>query len=96
MTPDIYQSLKQWFVRYLGWLLTDPNGVEEMTQKNNLSVTYFVQTAVFALFTDNPRIVEFCRKSYKKYLLPQMEADGSFPTGAGPDKAVQLLHLCAG
>ena len=50
-----------------------------MTQKNNHSVTYFVQAAVFALFTDNPRIVEFCRESYKKYLLPQMEADGSFP-----------------
>ena len=79
MPPWIYQSLKQWFVRYLGWLLTDPNGVEEMTQKNNHSVTYFVQAAVFALFTDNPRIVEFCRESYKKYLLPQMEADGSFP-----------------
>lgn len=79
MTQEIYQGLKQWFARYLGWLLTDPNGIEEMTQKNNHSVTFFVQTAAFALFTDNPRIVEFCRESYKKYLLPQMKADGSFP-----------------
>ena len=79
MPPDIYQGLKQWFARYLGWLLTDSNGIEEMTQKNNHSVTYFVQAAAFAIFTDNPRIVEFCRETYKKYLLPQMEADGSFP-----------------
>lgn len=79
MTDDIYLGLKDWFARYLGWMLTDKNGIAEMTEKNNHSVCYFVQAAVFALFTDNARIADFCRDNYKKYLLPQISSDGSFP-----------------
>lgn len=79
MTPEIYEGLKNWFARYLGWMLTDPNGVAEMNEKNNHSVCFFVQAAVFSLFTDNPKIADFCRDNYKHFLLPQMAADGSFP-----------------
>ena len=79
MAEDIYVQLKNWFSCYLGWLLTSVNGISEMTQANNHSVTYFVQAAAFARFTDNHRIVEFCRDAYKRYLLPQMAPDGSFP-----------------
>lgn len=79
MTNEIYCGLKEWFSDYLGWLLTSENGIEEMTQPNNHSICFFVQIAVFALFTDNERIAEFCRDTYKRYLLPQMQPDGSFP-----------------
>lgn len=33
MTDDIYLGLKDWFARYLGWMLTDKNGIAEMTEK---------------------------------------------------------------
>lgn len=79
MAPDIYEGLKNWFARYLGWMLTDPKGVAEMNEKNNHSVCFFVQAAVFSLFTDNEKIADFCRENYKHFLLPQMAADGSFP-----------------
>lgn len=79
MTEAIYQGLKNWFARYLGWMLTDKNGVAEMNEKNNHSVCFFLQAAVFALFTDNEKIADFCRDNYKNFLLPQMAADGSFP-----------------
>lgn len=79
MTEPIYEGLKNWFAKYLGWMLTDPKGVAEMNEKNNHSVCFFVQTAVFSLFTDNQKIADFCRENYKNFLLPQMAADGSFP-----------------
>lgn len=79
MTETIYQGLKNWFAKYLGWMLTDPNGVAEMNEKNNHSVCFFVQAAVFSLFTDNEKIADFCRENYKTFLLPQMAEDGSFP-----------------
>lgn len=40
MAPDIYEGLKNWFARYLGWMLTDPKGVAEMNEKNNHSVCF--------------------------------------------------------
>jgi hypothetical protein len=79
MTDAIYHGLKNWFATYLGWMLTSQNGVAEMTEKNNHSVCFFLQAAVFSLFTDNEKIADFCRDNYKHFLLPQMEKDGSFP-----------------
>lgn len=79
MSDDIYKGLKKWFAAYLGWMLTDENGIAEMNWNNNHAVCFFVQAAVFALFTDNERIVDFCREHYKKVLIKQMEPDGSFP-----------------
>lgn len=79
MTEDLYAGLKDWFSRYLGWMLTSKNGIEEMNTANNHCVCYVMQAAVFALFTDNTQIAEFCRSQYRTRLLPQMAADGSFP-----------------
>ncbi|WP_312501667.1 alginate lyase family protein [Lacrimispora sp.] len=79
MTDFIYQGLKKWFSRYLGWMLTDENGIEEMNTDNNHSVCFFMQAAVFSLFTDNEVIAGFCREHFKNVLLKQMNTDGSFP-----------------
>lgn len=79
MTEDLLHGLKTWFANYLGWMLTSKNGVAEMNEKNNHSVCFFVQAAVFALFTENEKIADFCRENYKTFLLPQMASDGSFP-----------------
>ncbi len=104
MTEEIYGGLKDWFSRYLGWMLTSPNGIQEMNKDNNHGVCFFVQAAAFARFTDNERIVDFCREYYKKGLLRQEAADGSFPRELGRtkpynyslfvvDNMVSLCHL---
>jgi len=104
MTEEIYRGLKKWFSKYLGWMLTDENGIQEMNKDNNHGVCFFVQAAAFALFTDNERIVDFCREHYKKRLLMQEAADGSFPRELGRtkpynysifvvDNMVSLCHL---
>lgn len=86
MTEDIYIGLKKWFSRYLGWMLTDANGIQEMNKDNNHGVCFFVQAAAFARFTDNERIADFCRDYYKNGLLKQEAPDGSFPRELGRTK----------
>ena len=86
MTEEICTGLKRWFARYLGWMLTDANGIQEMNKDNNHGVCFFVQAAAFARFTDNERIVDFCREYYKKGLLKQEADDGSFPRELGRTK----------
>lgn len=79
MTQQCYLGLKDWFAKYLGWMLTSVNGMQEMNASNNHGVCFFVQAAAFSLFTDNVLIAGFCREHYKKVLLKQMDSDGSFP-----------------
>ena len=79
MTDSMYHSLQDWFAEYLGWMLSSRNGIEEMNTVNNHCVCYIMQAAVFALFTDNEQIAQFCRFQYKTRLLAQMDNNGSFP-----------------
>ena len=73
-------GMKQWFRDYTEWMLTSKNGQKESTEKNNHSVSFWLQVAVFAKFTgDEARLVE-CRRQFKEVFVPnQMALDGSFP-----------------
>jgi hypothetical protein len=80
MSKDIYKGLKDWFADYLDWITTHQYGKDEMRKKNNHSVCWNLQAAVFAKFTNNKSIIELCKKQYKEVLLPeQMAINGSFP-----------------
>lgn len=80
LTPEILSGLKRWFADYLIWMATHPYGIEEMNTDNNHSICWHVQASVFADFTDNEEIKNFCRTRYKTVLLPeQMALDGGFP-----------------
>jgi len=79
-TPEINAGLKKWFQDYLDWMITSKNGKDEAAAKNNHSVAYWLQAAVFATFTgDQTRLAE-CRRQFKEVFLPnQMAPDGGFP-----------------
>lgn len=79
LSGQLLLGLKAWFAAYLDWMLTSPNGIDEMNTHNNHSVCFFMQAAVFALFTDNEEVLSFCRGQFRSRLIPQMAADGSFP-----------------
>jgi hypothetical protein len=71
---------QDWFAAYLEWLTTHKYGIDEMNAKNNHGTCWVMQVAVFARFTENKKLLDFCRDRYKSVLLPgQMDADGSFP-----------------
>src|SRR5258706_16017807 len=55
-------------------------GREEAGTKNNLSVAFYLQLAVYAGFTGDEAKLAECRRQFKEVFIPnQMAADGSFP-----------------
>lgn len=80
MDKDIYDGLKGWFAEYLNWICTHKYGLDEMNTKNNHTVCWHAQAAVFAKFTGNCDVLQMCADNYKNIILPnQMAQDGSFP-----------------
>ena len=73
-------AVRGWFADYLQWLLTDAMGIAEGRAKNNHSVAYWLQVAVFARFIGDTTTLEETRRITREILLPrQLAADGSFP-----------------
>lgn len=86
LTENLFRALQDWFSSYLGWMLTSRNGVAEMNTTNNHCICFFAQAATFACFTDNQKIVDFCRSCFKNDLMRQMTPEGTFPRELGRTK----------
>jgi len=105
MTDGIYNGLKEWFSKYLAWMNTSQNGIEERDCTNNHAICWHVQALSFAGFVGNEAIIRECIERYKKILLPnQMRCDGGFTDELGRtkpyaysifvlDNAVSLVYL---
>lgn len=73
-------AVKDWFARYINWLMTHPNSAQEMNATNNHGTCWVMQVASFAKLTGNTEVQVFCTKRFKEVLLPnQMAPNGSFP-----------------
>ncbi len=73
-------GLRQWFRELAKWMITSTNGKEEAAGKNNHSVAFSLQLAVFADFIGDESQLAACRKQFREVFVPkQMAADGSFP-----------------
>ncbi len=73
-------KIKQWFEKYIQWLMTHPYGLDEMNRENNHGSCWVMQVAAFAKFTGNRDVMKFCSDRFKTVLLPnQLAEDGSFP-----------------
>jgi Alginate lyase len=73
-------GLRRWFEKYLSWMSTSKNGIEERDAKNNHGTCWVLQAAVFAAYTGDATVQNFCRNRFKTVLIPnQMAPDGSFP-----------------
>jgi len=78
--PEVVAGLKKWFGDFADWMVASKNGQEEAKAKNNHSVAYFLQLAVYAKFSGDQKKLADCRRQFKEVFLPdQMAADGSFP-----------------
>jgi Alginate lyase len=75
-----FDGLKDWFSRYSTWLTTHKYGTDERDAKNNHGTCWVMQVAAFAKFTENAKLIDYCRDRFKTVLLPnQLAKDGSFP-----------------
>ncbi|MEL6624371.1 MAG: alginate lyase family protein [Bacteroidota bacterium] len=73
-------AYKQWVDDFLNWHMNHPYGKAEMIHPNNHSMYFNLQVAMYAVFSENDRVLQFCRENFTERLLPvQMAANGSFP-----------------
>ena len=77
---DLAAGLRQWFRELAEWTMTSKNGKEEAAAKNNHSVAFYLQFAVFSDFIGDEAKLAACRKQFKEVFVPkQIAADGGFP-----------------
>ena len=78
--PELAKSLRAWFSELNTWMFTHKHGIEEGLTKNNHSVAYFLQVAVFADFVGDKEALAKSRTKFKEvFIADQMAPDGSFP-----------------
>ena len=74
------KALKEWFSKFLTWMLTSEQGQEESRQANNHSIAYDVQVMAYAHYVDNHQVRDdFLNRFYEQRLLKQINPDGSQP-----------------
>jgi len=78
-TNDNQKSLKDWYGKYLNWMLTSKNGIEEQKAENNHGTFYDMQVVYFALFTGKKDIALKTLKGSKERLEIQIDNEGKMP-----------------
>ena len=74
------KALKEWFSRFLDWMIESEQGKEESSQPNNHSIAYDVQVISYANYIGNQQIRDdFLHRFYEQRMLKQITPDGSQP-----------------
>ena len=74
------RAMRDWYKRYLAWMLESPHGKDESVAKNNHGTYYAVQAVTFALFNDQPDVAtRILSEVGGKRIAVQIEPDGRQP-----------------
>jgi hypothetical protein len=73
------KGMQDWFSKFLNWMQTSKNGMDEMNAKNNHGVWYDAQRMSIALFTDDKALAEKVVLNAEKRLDKQMDSTGMLP-----------------
>ena len=79
-TVDDSKALREWFGKFLSWLLESEQGKEESLQANNHSTAYDVQVIAYARYVGNREVLEeFLGGFPLRRIHAQIEPDGTQP-----------------
>ncbi len=74
------KALKAWFSKFLEWMLTSKQGIDEGNQLNNHSTAYDVQVIAYANYVGNKKVLDqVIGQFYERRIKAQIEADGKQP-----------------
>jgi len=72
-------ALRQWYARYLDWMLNSPNGRDEHAAKNNHGTWYLAQAMDFALYAGDTAKARQLAEEGKALVENQIRSDGRMP-----------------
>jgi hypothetical protein len=88
LTPDDERGLKEWFGKFLQWMLDSKNGREEAAAKNNHGTYYDLQVVSYALFVGRKDLArQILEQARQKRIATQIEPDGRQPLELARTKA---------
>ncbi len=88
LRPEDERSLKEWFGKFLQWMLDSKNGRDEAAAKNNHGTYYDIQVVSYALFVGRKDLArQILEQARQKRIATQIEPDGRQPLELARTKA---------
>jgi hypothetical protein len=88
LTSDDDRGLREWFGKFLQWMLDSKNGREEAAAKNNHGTYYDLQIVSYGLFVGRKDLArQILEQARQKRIATQIEPDGRQPLELARTKA---------
>ena len=92
--PEVLAGLKQWFGELAEWMVTSKNGREEAATRNNHTVAFHLQLAVYAGFTGDEAKLSECRPAVQRSVCSEPNGRGrKFSRRVEAHQTLRLLDL---